>query len=922
MAAVEEEALPRADTAEAAEGSYEDDAPATHDDAAPAAAADDDDHAEHDHARGEAAPAHDWVYLASRLPVGPTATQRAQRDEIFSTLDAPRITADAATKATVLKGMAGVFDSDEALWQSTLAAACERAFSLLASAKEGAEPTLDREAFWSLLVYMRRYCELRTLSGMEDPSDERPLSLSEIAALPEEWGVSADAVLGGKKNEPLPFDELSHLLLSESIKHLGSDQPPPSKPEPKGAQPARDEGEAASESAETPVEFAEVVTTGDYPPSAAQGSSGRGANEAEAAPKAAPPLPAPTGSAGVEEPVAGGEEAAAEEEAEEEAAAAGQAAERQAAAKDPPSASDPAARKASAETVELDGHVEALAMPQFSSSAANGLPTPGEKKDNVRALRKTKTNEMNDAALGEGVIEITTSEEGRSMMQDFTKRSKIRPKAKPAEMPLQELPTLRVAAEDEPPVDLAALRVNPQRKALAAQFGFGEEVAAPTLPTHAPHGWAPMPLRSERQPVGGQEASSCSPPSKRYGKDGEGLKGGRAAPNYSRSPQPEQRAADRMAERAVAAVAAVQAESLSARVSPTQKKSEAGLTKSSSAQMLEESKRAAGAAAHREGASDHPSARGNDKKPAPLSWETLEEMSFEDLLNLDSKVPVAQLPPLPSFDDKPRAAPPPQVDFKPPAPKPSRAPRAPKPRPAPRAEARPPAKPTPPPHAPPHAPPYAHANGHGHAASVAPAAPRADGKPRRGPPYTAPQLDELSQQYYQQQYYAAQQAQLLAQQHAAPPGQPRAPPAVRTAARGGKGRGGPPRPPYEPPAQLYGYPPGYAGYQQPAYADPRAVAPPGVAAMRGPPPPRQQLPPGVPPAGANLAYDTWMRGDAVERAQHRAPPKARGRGRGGQQAPQAYPPQQPVPMPQYPPQYMAQHPVMPHYPAQQGRIVR
>eukprot|EP00966_Prymnesium_polylepis_P139605 3225850-Prymnesium_polylepis.1 len=40
----------------------------------------------------------------------------------------------------------------------------------------------------------------------------------------------------------------------------------------------------------------------------------------------------------------------------------------------------------------------------------------------------------------------------------------------------QELPSLRVPNEADPPVDVDALLMNPQRKALAAQFGFGEQV--------------------------------------------------------------------------------------------------------------------------------------------------------------------------------------------------------------------------------------------------------------------------------------------------------------------------------------------------------------------------------------------------------------------------------------------------------------
>ena len=48
-------------------------------------------------------------------------------------------------------------------------------------------------------------------------------------------------------------------------------------------------------------------------------------------------------------------------------------------------------------------------------------------------------------------------------------------------------------------VDVNALNMDPERKALAAQYGFGQDVPAPALPSHAPTGWTPMPVHSDEK---------------------------------------------------------------------------------------------------------------------------------------------------------------------------------------------------------------------------------------------------------------------------------------------------------------------------------------------------------------------------------------------------------------------------------------
>ena len=53
------------------------------------------------------------------------------------------------------------------------------------------------------------------------------------------------------------------------------------------------------------------------------------------------------------------------------------------------------------------------------------------------------------------------------MFDDAPKRSKIRRLPMPSDCELGGLPLLRVVTEDEPAVDLEALRMDPQRKQMA-----------------------------------------------------------------------------------------------------------------------------------------------------------------------------------------------------------------------------------------------------------------------------------------------------------------------------------------------------------------------------------------------------------------------------------------------------------------------
>ncbi|KOO22403.1 voltage dependent ion channel [Chrysochromulina tobinii] len=161
----------------------------------------------------------------------------------------------------------------------------------------------------------------------------------------------------------------------------------------------------------------------------------------------------------------------------------------------------------------LSGHVEALEMPAGYSSAALDLSQPGSHGGvDLRELRKTRASDGGavrgvsvGAAAGDAgdgtLMESTATDVGRSMNRDGPKRSKITRIRRQSECSMPSLPSLRVPLPEEYTVDADSLRMDPEHKALAAQYGFGEIVPTPSLPSYAPTGWTPMPVRSERQPL-------------------------------------------------------------------------------------------------------------------------------------------------------------------------------------------------------------------------------------------------------------------------------------------------------------------------------------------------------------------------------------------------------------------------------------
>ena len=165
--------------------------------------------------------------------------------------------------------------------------------------------------------------------------------------------------------------------------------------------------------------------------------------------------------------------------------------------------------------------------------------------------------------------------------------------------------------------------MDPERKALAAQFGVGEVVPVPTVPTHAPTGWTPMPVRSERHalaPPKGGGSGYPSPTRRAPGEQNNFAVGGARDDAGSLGV---------MAKQAVATVQAEQAVGYRPVRRPP----------------VGQEVDAVAVALARGGQSAPALTQGS---PSKLTWESLEEMSFEELVKMDAKADF-QMPPLPEF---------------------------------------------------------------------------------------------------------------------------------------------------------------------------------------------------------------------------------------------------------------------------------
>ena len=536
----------------------------------------------------------------------------------------------------------------------------------------------------------------------------------------------------------------------------------------------------------------------------------------------------------------------------------------------------------------LSGHVEGLQMPSSVSKQID-LAQPGLGKDRIRDQRKTKVADVGSAKaigdLSDSLVENTAmgGAEGRGLNVDAPKRSKILPIRKQQSIDAPALPSLRVAEETDQPVDADALRMDPERKALAAQFGFGEVVPVPTVPTHAPTGWTPMPVRSERHalaPPKGGGSGYPSPTRRAPGEQNNFAVGGARDDAGSLGV---------MAKQAVATVQAEQAVGYRPVRRPP----------------VGQEVDAVAVALARGGQSAPALTQGS---PSKLTWESLEEMSFEELVKMDAKADF-QMPPLPEFKggkggkggggkgpSKGPAIPPPAAA----KPSPKKAPP-----PAAKPQQAPPPLPPPP-------PPVQIVD-----PAASPAPTKAVGKQpppgavRRGPPPGKPPPPAA---------LPPQQVQGKAPRGPPPP----QPPAARGGAKPAGGRGGPAPGGSPSPEEMKAYLAAvqaqqkeYLAYLQAqmsaaqqqqggakgvARGGPPARGKPGGKASPGPPG-TLQPPPGVAPPypvpGQAVANKTRQRGGAVAAAEAvaepRGPPKRGGAKRGG-----PAPPQLP---PGYPPNY-------------------
>ena len=336
-------------------------------------------------------------------------------------------------------------------------------------------------------------------------------------------------------------------------------------------------------------------------------------------------------------------------------------------------AAEAEAAAAQIEEPKMTGHVEGLLLPPTSSTPAMEQQIADPKGDrSLGELRKSqsarflKNDPLSPAGAGPGaggeaagLAESTVMADGRGLFYDPPVRSKIeRPGAnrgvppKEGEPTSQEeasamasLPQLRV--DDGTPVDPDAVHMDAHaRQAMAAKFGFGQA----TVPKPG--------MQPPRRPGGTSVPEAAAPRGK--GRGGGGGGGGGygygggidGQPSFDISPHgrnaagggrgPAGGAADdtplgREAQRALGA----------AGVHPAR----GGLLVPPSGPPPTGPAADAGEAAGRKAASRFSAAAPERRRAAAgsLTWESLEEMSFEDLLSLEAGAAFNQLPPLPTI---------------------------------------------------------------------------------------------------------------------------------------------------------------------------------------------------------------------------------------------------------------------------------
>lgn len=284
------------------------------------------------------------------------------------------------------------------------------------------------------------------------------------------------------------------------------------------------------------------------------------------------------------------------------------------------------------DTPEMSGHVDALELSATISTPASGHAEPNGKQADEQPKGFARSKKAETAELSESTIGV------RGLNSDVKVRSKIR---KPApQRPLEMATTAPVmpvlmSAEPEPNPNVMQLWMDRDRRAAAIAFGFSEggplqshklEHATPRPPVAAPI-VAPTAalLPSSARPAPLVELGRSPSPVRGKPAHAGFVSSAVSIPAGGISPAHEDRGLlSAMAQESVASAQRHAAARGQPALSPALSPVKHGLARAGSGAGLS-----------------------SVKGSAKLTWDSLEEMSFEDLLSLDARSAFSQLPPLP-----------------------------------------------------------------------------------------------------------------------------------------------------------------------------------------------------------------------------------------------------------------------------------
>jgi hypothetical protein len=307
----------------------------------------------------------------------------------------------------------------------------------------------------------------------------------------------------------------------------------------------------------------------------------------------------------------------------------------------------PAAQPAPAvpnDTPEMSGHVDALQLPAARSKPATGHAEPSGKQedDQPKGFARSKKAEM--AELSESTIGM------RGLNADVKVRSKIR---RPAPQRALEMGTtslvmpVLLSTEPEPNPNVMQLWMDRDRRAAAVAFGFSE---GGPLQSHRREPATARPAVAVVVPTESPAPNSAKPAP--LAELGRSLSPVRGKPAYAGSlpapfPAPARIAAGCFAPAAVsvppdnfslvhherALLSSMAQESVASAQRHAAPRGQPALSPALSPVLP--------------GFAQAGSGLSPLKGSAKLTWDSLEEMSFEDLLTLDARATFTQLPPLP-----------------------------------------------------------------------------------------------------------------------------------------------------------------------------------------------------------------------------------------------------------------------------------